>query len=134
MIVPSKAELFAYYHDNDTREAFDTFPQRRRLAVIRDAVQRCSPANPVVLDVGCGNGYSAGQALEGLTGVRFCGIEYSFAKLTECRRCISGHVHGLIGDGEILPLRTSSVDLALCFETMEHLPNPLRPSSSCDAC
>jgi len=124
MVSPQKTELLAYYWSNESREDFHTFPQRRRLEVIRSAVQRYTPPAPRVLDVGCGNGYCAGLALAGMPDVKFVGLEYSVAKLLECPEHVPGQVRGVIGDAEEMPIATASVDLALCCETMEHLPNP----------
>lgn len=124
MLIRSKAELHKYYSQNSTRERFNHFAQRRRLSVLRQMVQRFAPPNPLVLDIGCGDGWASGLALRGLTGVRYLGVEYSHDKIKDCRIHVDGEVSGILGDAEVLPIADITVDLVLFCETAEHLPFP----------
>jgi ubiquinone/menaquinone biosynthesis C-methylase UbiE len=124
MFIPSKAELYAYYRSTAVRERFTTFQQQRRVSVIREAIQRFAPPNPTILDLGCGDGYGSGLALNGIKGVRYIGIDYSMSKLKDCKLQVEGRVDGVLADAEMLPVGRDMVDLVLLCETIEHLPSP----------
>ena len=73
-----------------------------------------------VLDVGCGDG----AVLEKLRGEFLVGLDLSLTRLERARsRVKKGYF--ICGDAEHLPFRESSFELALCLDTLEHLPHPL---------
>ncbi|MDH5686678.1 MAG: class I SAM-dependent methyltransferase, partial [Candidatus Bathyarchaeota archaeon] len=73
-----------------------------------------------VLDVGCGDG----AVLEKLQGEFLVGLDLSLTRLERARsRVEKGYF--ICGDAEHLPFRESSFELALCLDTLEHLPHPL---------
>src|SRR6266508_3629717 len=113
MSIPSKRELFRYYRTNTTHEECRHFAQRIRVARVRDAIRTYAPPNPLVLDIGCGDGLSSRLVLSGLRGALFIGIEYSFTKITQCQKDIERPAHGVLGDAEALPIADTTVDLAL---------------------
>lgn len=80
------------------------------------AVQR--HAGRVTFDVGCGNGsyvleLGGSRTMFGADGLRFEAWNAAPERF-------------LMSDAALLPLATGSVDTLLCFETLEHLPDPAR--------
>lgn len=122
MLIPKKVELIAYYRGNETREDFSPPAQARRLELILAAVREYIRPGALVVDIGCGNGYVSGRAVASIPGVRLVGIEYSAPKVQEGADRYG--VLPVVGDGEIIPLRSASADAVLCCETLEHVPSP----------
>lgn len=80
----------------------------------RAAIER--HAGRLTIDVGCGNGsyvlqLGQGRAFFGVDGHRFEAWAAAPEKF-------------VVSDAAQLPLAARSVDTVLCFETLEHLPNP----------
>jgi SAM-dependent methyltransferase len=77
---------------------------------------RCE-AGERILELGCGDGLNL-SVLEGLGFRRVLGVEYSFELLIRSsRRGVAA------GDGQLLPLRSSSLDCLLVDNVLHHLPD-----------
>jgi SAM-dependent methyltransferase len=72
------------------------------------------PDARTLLDVGCGTGDLLESLRDRLTGV---GIDPSLLALRSCREPRACAL------GEALPIRSASVDLVVCLEVLEHLPD-----------
>jgi len=93
------------------------FFDRKTKAILRYALDR---KRQNILDVGCGDGAILGN----LRGEFLVGLDLSLTRLERARsRVKKGHF--VCGDAEHLPFRESSFELALCLDTLEHLPHPL---------
>jgi ubiquinone/menaquinone biosynthesis C-methylase UbiE len=79
----------------------------------------------VVADVACGLGYGSAH-LAGVAEV-VVGIDISTTALRIARERYSGkHVLFVRADAESLPMRDNVADAVICFEGIEHFPNPSR--------
>jgi len=90
---------------------------------LRRSVERaiCEYAKGTVIDVGCGT--SPYQSLvESRSGVdRYIGMEYPGARDYFGEEITSVD---LMGDVQDLPIHSETVDLVLCLEVIEHVPEP----------
>lgn len=81
-----------------------------------------------VLDIACGEGYGA-AALRKAGAAHVTGVDISEETCKHaCRK------YGLdvrVGSAEQIPLADASVDTVVSFETIEHVPNPLRFLDEC---
>lgn len=132
MIGPSgarKRELIEYYREqaDDAERMYEAegrrHKQRRRLEVLRELVRGADVHAPVVLDAGSGDGHAAAVVLDSLRPAYYLALDLSPAKLSSARERNGGG--SIIADMELLPVRAGSVDLVLCSEVLEHLPEPL---------
>ena len=75
-----------------------------------------------VLDVGCGEGYGTASLTQ--TSDHVCGIDKSLDVIERAKRIYSDlNVNFLVGDATALPVPTGSIDLVVCFEVIEHVPD-----------
>ena len=94
-----------------------------------------------LLDLGCGNGGFALPFAERGLGPCWLLDVHPHEELLALQRRIAVPALHLVADGTAVPLPDASVDLALCVETLEHLPAPravgrevarvLRPGGIC---
>lgn len=81
-----------------------------------------------VLDVACGAGYGA-QILCGAGASTYVGVDISSEalRLAETRYKVSENISFVLGDACTLDgIGDSTIDVAVSFETIEHLPDPRR--------
>lgn len=95
-------------------DEISTYGERTLNPERRAAVQR--HAGPVTFDVGCGNG---SYVLEPGIGQTMFGADRHRFKAWDAEP-----ENFVIADATQLPLAGGSVDTVLCFETLEHLPDP----------
>ncbi|MFA5897018.1 MAG: class I SAM-dependent methyltransferase, partial [Thermoplasmata archaeon] len=117
---PSKADVRASYER--IAESFSATRKEPWPEVLRFI--RTLPDRARVLDVGCGNGRHARALLgRGLTAVA---LDFSRSLLLLGRERgaeeLAGRLHWVEGEATALPLRTGSVDAALCVAVLHHLP------------
>jgi 2-polyprenyl-3-methyl-5-hydroxy-6-metoxy-1,4-benzoquinol methylase len=73
----------------------------------------------VVIDIGCGNGKNLSLMKDGGMAI---GVEISRV----CAYEIKKHAHAVIADAQQLPFKSSTVDVIIASEVLEHLKNPRR--------
>ena len=112
-------EFFTEKHVH--QELYDLRHRLRREAVVA-ALQDvlCRPEPALILDVGCGVG---GTALAVARQSRVIGLVYSEADLRLANSMQTTTVRFVRGRAEELPLTNESVDVAICLEVLEHLPD-----------
>jgi ubiquinone/menaquinone biosynthesis C-methylase UbiE len=76
----------------------------------------------VVLDIGCGTGISIPELADavGATGT-VLGLDFSYPMLAQARvKELGSNAVYIRGDAHVLPIRSDSVDAALCFAAFAH--------------
>lgn len=101
----------------------NAYRKRRRMEAAAEFLRPWQVARTRVLEVGCGDGYFVSRVLAEPFWSSYVGIDLSLSKLEQFRARIGGS-RALAADAETLPLAAESFDLVLCFETLEHLPDP----------
>lgn len=93
----------------------------------RYAFARRFVAGRRVLDVACGEGY--GSALLAATAGSVVGVDIAHEAVRHASTTYAdvAHLHFAVGSAATLPLADASVDVAVSFETIEHLPSADQP-------
>ncbi|MEK6988489.1 MAG: class I SAM-dependent methyltransferase [Candidatus Thermoplasmatota archaeon] len=117
---PSKADVRASYER--IAESFSATRKEPWPEVLRFI--RTLPDRARVLDVGCGNGRHARALVD--RGLSAVALDFSRSLLLLGRERgaeeLAGRLHWVEGEATALPLRTGSVDAALCVAVLHHLP------------
>ena len=113
-----KTERYDWVAAADNIVGIESFFHRNRERVFTRLIRQYADKT-VVLDVGCGTGLLLRRMKENAIGLDINPWNVIKAKEHTGRQVIRA-------DAESLPLRSSVLDLAVCAETLEHLPDPLR--------
>ncbi len=73
-----------------------------------------------VLDIGPAGGFQTKIARSMFGGENTFALEYNFAAAKICKSRIPLTING---DGELLPLKSMSIDVVICMDTLEHIKN-----------
>lgn len=77
------------------------------------------------LDVGCASGYMVSEISIYFPDARYTGID-SYDKAINHGKKSYPHIKFLVADAEKLPFKKEEFDLLICYETIEHVTNPLQ--------
>lgn len=99
---------------------------RRFLHRVADLVARSGARS--ILDVGCAEGFVSRHVREHAPRVTAFGVDLDVVALARGRQ-MSVPFPTSVGNALNLPLATESVDLVLCTEVLEHIPQPQRALS-----
>jgi ubiquinone/menaquinone biosynthesis C-methylase UbiE len=113
-----KIERYDWVAAADNIVGIESFFHRNRERVFTRLIRQYADKT-VVLDVGCGTGLLLRRMKEDAIGLDINPWNVIKAKEHTGRQVIRA-------DAESLPLRSSVLDLVVCAETLEHLPDPLR--------
>ncbi|MFX0205056.1 MAG: class I SAM-dependent methyltransferase [Candidatus Hodarchaeota archaeon] len=91
--------------------------ERFVLAILKEINDK-NPNPQKILDIGCGEGL-----IPTYGGLDFTGLDLSPSALQIANK-INKRSHFLCGSGDHLPFGSTSFDLILCLEVMEHVPTP----------
>lgn len=98
--------------------------ERRRAAAIRDLLGALDGL--IVLDVGCGDGYLLQCISRGCREMH--GIDLASSRIAQAQERFESlglPVHLEVADACHLPFTDASIDVVVCTEVLEHLPDPL---------
>ena len=93
----------------------------RFLSVVGELVAEARPTR--VLDVGCGEGFTADFLRDRLPGLRIDGIDLDVGALLTAR-AVDARFPAVCGSAAALPVASGSYDLVLCNEVLEHVADP----------
>jgi len=130
----SKKKLYEYYSSQgEDRERmyfpspFREYCQKRRLEKIEKLVDTSYDRfrKSLILDIGCGDGFCTSFIVNVISYKYLIGLDLSLSKLAKAKEQLESFC-GFVGDAEYLPFAENSFDCVFCFETLEHLSNPLK--------
>ena len=109
-----------FYHSSWAAGEMFEFEKKLLTRRIRDN-RACD--NGIVLEIGCGGGHLTTWLSN--FGSMNLGLDHSikFIKEAALRNNDKENCAFLLGDGEVLPLNSNSVDLIMCGAILHHLPN-----------
>jgi len=113
-----KVERYDWIAAADNLVGVESFFHRNRERVFTRLIREYADKT-VMLDVGCGTGLLLRRMKEDATGLDINPWNVVKAKEYTGRQVVRA-------DAEFLPFRSSVLDLVVCTETLEHLPNPVR--------
>ena len=85
--------------------------------------EECYPET--MLEVGCAEGTVLAELGRRLGVKRAYGLDLSTRFIEDAHRRFP-HIHFLVSQGESIPLQSKAIDLAICSDVLEHVPNPSR--------
>lgn len=89
-----------------------------------ELIDLVKPIQPkIILDAGCGEGFSINRLHENKIGEKLEGIDDSKIALANGKKLFP-YLKIKIGNIQHLPYKDNSFDLVLCTEVLEHLQNP----------
>ncbi len=94
---------------------------QRFLDTVADFVRLA--AARTVLDVGCAEGFVGQHVMSQIPGTRVFGVDLDMGALAR-GRTLHPHFRFTVGNALGLPFASGSVDLVLCTEVLEHIPQP----------
>lgn len=77
------------------------------------------------LDVGCASGYMVSEISRVFPNASYFGVD-SFDKVIGYGKKKYPHIKFKVANAEKLPFKTGEFDLIICYETIEHITNPLK--------
>lgn len=77
------------------------------------------------LDVGCASGYMVSEISKFAPHAKFTAVD-SYDKAIEHAKKIYPNIKFLVANAEKLPFKNDEFDLVICYETIEHITNPLK--------
>lgn len=78
-----------------------------------------------VLDVGCASGYMISEISKHYPSAKFTGVD-SYDKVIAHGKKNYPHIKFQVANAEKLPFKNQEFDLLICYETIEHITNPLK--------
>lgn len=123
MTAPSRSLLSEPQERFDPEAPGGTLLAAEHLVRYRWAATAAAEAD--VLDAACGVGYGT-QLLARAAAKSATGVDLSEQAVATARERYGEEASFLVADAAELPLDTDSIDLAVCFETIEHVERPER--------
>lgn len=100
--------------------SYDDADHTKRFSILWQAVERLAPAGSL-LDVGCGPGHLVERALQAKRDVVGVDCSESAVRAFHSRTGNRWEQAVSVGEAHRLEMPTQSVDVVLCFDTLEHL-------------
>ncbi|TSC86241.1 MAG: Methyltransferase type 11 [Microgenomates group bacterium Gr01-1014_7] len=77
------------------------------------------------LDIGCASGYMVSEISESYPQAKYFGVDV-YGKAIQFAKKVYPHIEFALVSADNLPFKSSSFDLIICYETIEHMENPLK--------
>jgi len=96
------------------------------LSLLEDALRTCNDANPIFLDVGCGDGTYEVMLCRKFKFLVALDVSLRDLKVAKSALKDKNNVDFILADARHIPLRTSSIHVVLCSEVLEHIRDPIK--------
>ena len=77
------------------------------------------------LDIGCASGYMVSEVSKHYPKAKYVGVD-SYDKVIRHAKKNYTHINFKVANAEDLPFKKEEFDLLICYETIEHITNPLK--------
>jgi ubiquinone/menaquinone biosynthesis C-methylase UbiE len=115
---PASSSLRDFYEDPAVPASSGQDRALRQAKMLAEVLRAMSPP-AVILDVGCGDGFSTSVAATRNRGHRFAGLDWSASSLAKAAD--RGMAVLMAGIDASLPIKSGSVDVVVMSEVIEHL-------------
>lgn len=78
-----------------------------------------------ILDVGCASGLMTNKVAKQFPGSQIFGVDV-YQKAIKYAKLKYPHINFIVADAHILPFQSSTIDLLICYETVEHVLDPVQ--------
>ena len=124
--INKKLDLTEFYNEFFTENDFQVFNSgrdRRKTykAEILNRIANTISVDSLILDIGCGVGDNLKSIYR--SGPKFIGLEYSEKSLECAKRILPPSVELHHGSATGVPFSNYSIDLVMCIEVLEHIPD-----------
>lgn len=110
-----------YYDSGISKNVLQRLWHNRKLEVFKELIGQQKPQK--ILDIGCASGTMTNNILRILPKSEITAIDVYPAAIAYAQRKYP-HIRFLVTDAHKLPFKDNSFDLAVCYETIEHVIDP----------
>jgi len=96
---------------------------RKLVTLLREEIPSLAVDSPRILDMGCGEGFTARVLMQELPGIDYRGLDMSDQAIEYAREKVSPDLFGK-GDIYAIQFPDNAFDATLCLEVLEHLQRP----------
>lgn len=111
-----------YYEKGTKENILQWIWHTKKLANFKNIINSSVYDN--ILDVGCASGSFTNNISKIFPQARITGIDV-YSNAIEHGKKVYPHINFILADAHNIPLKNDSFDLVVCYETIEHLTNPL---------
>lgn len=113
-----------YTSSNKLKQRMLKSMQSKLFACVEGEIAQSSSESPQLLDVGCGEGFTAAILKQNYGGMlQITGIDYSEGAVGQAKKMCPA-ADFMVGSVYNLPFDDNSMDIVLCSEVLEHLEEP----------
>lgn len=112
-----------YYHQGVTKNFLQWVWHTSKIRSFKSLVQHQKFTK--ILDVGCAGGYMTNKVAEMFPKAQVLGIDPYPAAIAYAKKRFP-QIYFQVADAHKLPFNKASFDLIICYETIEHVINPLK--------
>lgn len=110
-----------YYDSGVSKNILQRLWHNRKLEVFKELIGQKKPQK--ILDIGCASGTMTNNISQILPKSKITALDVYPAAINYAKRKYP-HIRFLVADAHKLPFKDSSFDLAVCYETIEHVIDP----------
>lgn len=112
-----------YYEKGINANIFQRIWHTKKLSIFKDIINgiKCKK----ILDVGCAAGNFTNNISHIFPRAKITGID-AYSRAIEYGKNKYPHINFILADAHNLPFKNNSFDLIICYETIEHIIDPLK--------
>lgn len=111
-----------YYQEGVSKNLFQKIWHSTKLQLAKKVISR--KAHKKALDIGCASGYMVSEIANSFPDIKFWGVDV-YDKAIDYAKAHYPNINFSVAAAEKLPFQDNSFDLVICYETIEHVENPL---------
>lgn len=112
-----------YYQAGVERNLFQRIWHLKKLSLAKEIIGR--KAHQKGLDVGCASGFMLSEITKSFPKIKFWGVDV-YDKAIDYAKQQYPKINFKVAPAEKLPFEDNTFDLVICYETIEHVEDPLK--------